>query len=436
MKWNGGRTWLAAGIGSLLCLSARADEWPQWFGPERDGIWRETGIVEQFPPGGPPVRWRAPLGTGYSGPAVVGDRVFVMDKVRGTNGPYLERLVCLNEADGQVVWAQAYPCKFNISYPAGPRATPLVDGERVYTFGALGRLTCWDKASGREVWSHEAVSEFKAKVPMWGFAGQLLVAGDKLFCLAGGENACVVAFNKNTGDVIWRALNAKEPGYSAPVIITAGGRQQLIVWHPQALNALDPETGRVFWSQPCTVKAGMSITTPRRAGDYLLVSSFYNGSILMRLAPNEPKAALVWQGHSESEIETDGLHCVFGTPFIEAGCIFGVCSYGQLRGLNLETGERLWSTCAPVAGKPVRWGAAFLVKNGNRFFLWNELGDLIIARLSRRGYEEVSRTHLLAPANRDPGRPVVWSHPAFAHRCLFARNDQEMVCVSLAAAKP
>lgn len=425
---------LMAALGG--CLASRADEWPQWFGPQRDGIWRETGILDKFPPGGPEVRWRAPLGTGYSGPAVAHGRVYVMDRLVSTNGPDLERVLCLDENEGKILWTQTYPCKFSISFPAGPRSTPAVEGGKVYTFGAMGLLACWDAASGKQLWSHDVVKEYKAKPPTWGFAGQPLVFGDKLICLAGGSNACVIAFHKDTGQEIWRALSAWEPGYSAPVVITAGGCRQLIVWHPQALNSLDPETGKVYWSQPCTVKAGMSIATPRKMGDYLLVSSFYNGSILMRLAADQPKATLVWQGKSESEVNTEGLHSVIGTPVIENGCIFGVCSYGQLRCLKLETGERIWETFAPVAGKSTRWGAAFLVKNGDRFFLWNELGDLIIARLSLQGYEELSRAHLLEPANRDPGRKVVWSHPAFANRCVYARNDKEIICVSLAAPKP
>ena len=432
MKSNHGFCLLACTAAALVCSpSARADDWPQWLGPQRDGIWRESGILDRFPAGGPTVRWRTPIGSGYTGPAVTGGKVFVMDRLNSTNGPHQERLLCLNEEDGKVLWAQSYPCKFGIAFPAGPRSTPAVDGGKVYTFGALGHLACWDSATGKPLWSHEVMSEYKAKAPMWGFAGQPLVAGEKVICLAGGENACVIAFNKHTGAELWRALSAREPGYSAPVIIDAGGRQQLIVWEPEALNSLDPETGKLYWTQPCSVKAGMSITTPRRLGEYLLVSSFYNGSILMRLAGDQPKAELVWQGHSDSEMKTDGLHCVFGTPFIEDGCIFGVCSYGQLRCLKLETGERIWETCAPVAGKQVRWGSAFIVKQGKRFFLWNELGDLIIAKLSRQGYEELDRAHLLEPANHDPGRNVVWSHPAFANRRLYARNDKEIICVSL-----
>jgi outer membrane protein assembly factor BamB len=118
---------------------------------------------------------------------------------------------------------------------------------------------------------------------------------------------------------------------------------------------------------------------------------------------------------------------------VEGGYIYGVCSYGQLRCLNADTGERVWETLqATTSGEPVRWANAFIVKNADRFFLFNERGDLIIARLSPGGYQEQSRTHLLDPLNKDPGRPVVWSHPAFANRHVYARNDREIVCADLA----
>jgi outer membrane protein assembly factor BamB len=421
----------------LLLLSASttvpADDWPQWFGPSRDGIWREKGLLETFPAEGPRIRWRTPIGSGYSGPAVAAGRVFTMDRFSPGDGPDVERVLCLDEANGKILWVQEYPCRFNLSYPAGPRATPAIDGGRVYTLGTMGILACWDVQTGQRTWAHDLPAEFRGKVPTWGFAGQPLVDGTKLICLAGGEDACVVAFNKDTGAEIWRVLNAPEPGYSAPVIVEAGGCRQLIVWHPRALNSLDPETGKVYWSQPYTANAGMTIATPRKLHDLLLVSSFYNGSMLMRLSPGEPKAQLIWKGRSDNEVKTDGLHCVMGTPVMEDGYIYGVCSYGQLRCLKLDTAERLWETFTPVRGKATRWGTSFIVKNGNRYFLWNELGDLIIAKLSPSGYEEISRAHLMEPTNRDAGRMVVWSHPAFANKSMYARNDQELIRVDLAA---
>jgi hypothetical protein len=217
------------------------------------------------------------------------------------------------------------------------------------------------------------------------------------------------------------------------MICEAGGKRQLIVWHPEALNSLDPETGAVYWSEPCKANAGMTIATPRKLGDLLFVTSFYNGALMMRLDASKPAATKVYQSKKASEKDTDMVHAVMCTPFLEEGYIYSTCSYGQLRCLKADTGERLWETFqATTGGEPVRWANAFLVKNGDRFFLFNEKGDLIIARLSPRGYEEISRAHLLEPLNRDPGRPVVWSHPAFADRCLFARNDKEIICVSLA----
>jgi hypothetical protein len=175
------------------------------------------------------------------------------------------------------------------------------------------------------------------------------------------------------------------------------------------------------------------VATPRRAGDTLFLTSFYNGSMLLRLDSHQPRAVVAWKSKKASEKDTTELHTIMGTPFIENGYIYGVCSYGQLRCLKAETGERLWETLAATTkdGKELRWANAFLVKNADRFFLFNELGDLIIARLSPAGYEEISRAHLLEPTNDSPGRPVVWSHPAFADQMVFARNDREIIAVSL-----
>ena len=169
-------------------------------------------------------------------------------------------------------------------------------------------------------------------------------------------------------------------------------------------------------------------------GDLLFLTCFYNGSWMLRLDASQPAAATLWQSKRVSEQNTDGLHSVLSTPFLEDGYIYGVCSYGQLRCLNAATGERLWETLAATTadGKEARWGNVFIIKNQDRFFLFNEKGDLIIARLTPEGYEEISRAHVIEPVNRDAGRPVVWSHPAFAGRRMFVRNDQEILCVDLA----
>lgn len=431
---------IATGLGALGlllgCALGSAADWPQWLGEDRSAVWRETGIVESFPKDGPPILWRTVIGPGYSGPTVSKGRVYVMDRPRGaTNGSPsgLERVSCLHESDGKVLWQHEYACHYGISYPAGPRVAPLCHENKLYTLGAEGNLFCLDANTGKPFWSKDFKAEFNIRAPMWGFAGHPLIEGNKLICLAGGERTTAVAFDKDTGKEIWRSLTADEPGYSSPIIIEAGGRRQLILWHPQAANSLDPETGDVYWSVPFKSESGLSVATPRRLGDELFFTSFYNGSLMLRLDASKPVVTEEWRSPRGNEQKTTHLNAILCTPFLEDGYIYGVCSYGQLRCLKAETGERVWETFeATTAGGPVRWANAFLVKNGNRFFLFNEKGDLIIARLSPKGYEELSRAHLLDPLNKDCGRPVVWSHPAFANRRIYVRNDKEIICADLA----
>ena len=151
------------------------------------------------------------------------------------------------------------------------------------------------------------------------------------------------------------------------------------------------------------------------------------------LRVDSEKPSLIWQSQKVSEKDTDGLHSVMATPLLESGYIYSPCSYGEFRCLKADTGERIWETFAPTTGKSMRWGNAFIVKNGDRCFLFSETGDLIIAKLTPEKYAEISRAHLVEPTNRDPGRLVVWSHPAFASQSVYARNDEEIVCASLAA---
>ncbi|MGO8929028.1 MAG: PQQ-binding-like beta-propeller repeat protein [Limisphaerales bacterium] len=429
----------------LLGNALFADDWPQWLGPERDAVWRETGIVEKFSTNGPPVRWRTAVGGGFAGPVVASGRVYVADRqtAQGASNPAdptgqgqsrsLERVLCLNEADGQLLWKYEYECPYTISYPAGPRVAPMVSGGKVYTLGAEGNLFCLDADKGKVLWSRDFKQDFGIKAPLWGFAGHPLLDGNRLICLVGGPGSTVVAFDKDSGTEIWRALSAAEPGYSSPIIYQAGGKRQLILWHPEAANSLDPETGEVYWSVPFKSGTGMTIATPRKLGDLLFFTTFYSGSLMLRLDAAQPAATTVWRTFKVNEKDTTHLNAVMCTPVLEDGYIYGVCSYGQLRCLKMDTGERIWETFqATTPGEPVRWANAFIVKNGNRFFLFNEKGDLIIAKLSPRGYEEISRAHLLEPTGDANGRKVLWSHPAFANRRVYARNDKEIICVDLA----
>jgi len=423
-----------------------ADDWPQWLGPKRDSVWRETGILDKFPETGPKVVWRMPVAGGYAGPAVAEGRVYVADfvtdadtqKASAPNSrPAIEgqeRILCFDAKSGKRLWEHADKCTYGISYPAGPRCTPTVHQGKVYALGAEGNLFCLDAVKGDVLWSRDFKRDFQSKTPIWGFCGHPLVFGQKLICVVGGNEGVAYAFDKDTGKELWHALSAREPGYSPPTIIEAGGTRQLLIWHAEELNSLNPETGEVYWSVPLEPSYGMSIMAPRKSGDVLFAGGIGGKSVLLKLAADRPAATEVWRGSLKT-----GASPVNSTPFLENGFMYAVDQPGALLGVRLDTGERMWESFQAVTGeevsRKVNSGTAFLVKNGDRFFLASETGHLIIARLSPKGYDEISRWKMLEPTGVAVGRPehVLWSHPAFANKCIYARNDKELICVSLAA---
>jgi outer membrane protein assembly factor BamB len=443
-------------------LTLRADDWPQWLGPKRDGVWRETGIVDVFPMEGPRKLWSVPVGMGYTGPAVTGGKVYLMDRsldkgVANPKDPFVrtkvkgnERVLCFDQKTGKELWKHEYPAEYAINYAGGPRSTPTVDGDRVYTLGAMGNLFCLNIADGTPVWSKDFIKDYEAFLPVWGFAAHPLIDGDKIICLAGGSNnRLVVAFDKKTGAEIWAAENcAGDFGYSPPMIYEFGGRRQLIIWHARGVLGLDPDSGKRIWRIDLEIRAALTAPTPRKIGDdRLFVTSFYNGSMLMKVTADS--AEIVWKSKAKGEMptQTADLSSIMPTPAIDGDHLYGVCSYGQLRCIEIATGKRVWETMKATRGKLTppkvaesdepgsgeRWSNAFIIRQGDRYFLFNEQGDLIIAKLTPKGYEELSRAHVIEPTNKDArGRMVVWTHPAFADRCVFIRNDKELVCYSLA----
>jgi outer membrane protein assembly factor BamB len=457
---------LGSGIGPRFALAVaavvvattgvRADEWPQWMGPKRDGAWREAGVVDAIPSGGLPVKWRVAVKGGYSGPAVVGGRVYLTDYDRASgdtaNDPShrneltgRERVLCFDAATGATIWKHEYECPYAISYPAGPRCTPTVSDGRVYTLGAEGKLLCLDAAKGTVLWSRDFKKEFGAPTPIWGFCGHPLVDGELLICLVGGPGSVAVAFDKNTGRERWRAVTASESGYCPPTIIESGGVRQLLIWDADKINSLDPATGKEYWSQPLKPAYGMSIMAPRVAdtagGKVLFAGGIGRVAALYRLAADAPAASVVWRGQPKTAV-----YCANSTPFVVGETLYGVdCDTGMLTAVDLPTGDRLWETTKPTTGGDRRGshGTAFLVrhdppaatdrgKDGAETWIFAETGDLILARLTPQSYTEVGRMRLLEPTGECFGREVVWSHPAFADRCVFARNDRELICVSLA----
>jgi outer membrane protein assembly factor BamB len=399
-------------------------------------VWTETRIIERIPANGLKVVWRVPVRAGYSGPAVAGGRVFLLDHARTTGSRVSERVVCLDEHTGKVLWTREWDTDYRgLDYANGPRATPTVDGDRVYVLGAKGALRCLRTSDGSEVWSSDFVRDFGATVPGWGMSSAPLLAGSKLIAIAGGKrNAKVVALDKYSGKEVWRALSSddSEPGYSQPILIHHG-REQLVVWHTTALESIDPETGAVLWSEPFRVTMNTPIATPAWKAPHLLVSGFFDGSRMMELGPSGA-ARLAWASDGGNEIKSDKLHTLMSQPIIDGDYIYGICSYGQLRCLRRSTGERVWETQALTVEK-ARNATAWMVRHQDRVIVLNDRGELIFATFAPSGYREIDRTKVIQPtsppgARRELGA-VIWSHPAFANRHMVVRNDREAIRVSL-----
>ena len=433
---------VAAMISGLTVV--QAEDWPEFRGAGRLGEWREAGLLATFPAEGLKARWRTPIRAGYAGPSVADGRVFITDwmptdGLRGT-----ERALALDEATGEILWTVEWEADYaGIQWEIGPGATPTVDGDRVYVLGRGGTLSALRVDTGELLWRKDYSADYGVDRMRWGFdwgfASAPLVDGDRLICFVGGSrDARVVAFDKLTGEEIWRALPSNEDlGVAQPIIIEAGGARQLIVWNPAEVASLNPETGETYWRQPYVVGGAMTIATPVQVGAQLFFSTFYDGPMMLNLNQDRPGATVAWKGSSNSEIRTEGLHAVLATPIIDGGYIYGICSYGQLRCLNAGTGERIWETQEATVERR-RWVSGFMVRNGNRVLINNDRGELIIARLSPEGYDEVSRTKLIdptsAPGNRRELRFVNWVHPAYANRHIVTRNDEEIVSFSMDAA--
>jgi outer membrane protein assembly factor BamB len=418
---------------------ALADNWPHWMGPKRDNVWYETGILEKFPQDGPKKLWSFPVAGGYSGPSVVDGKVYITDYVKQkgetdegnferkpTSG--LERVFCVDAKTGKEVWKYEYPVNYTISYPAGPRCTPVVDGGFVYTLGSEGHLACLNIADGKKVWAKELKDEYKTKSALWGYAAHPLIDGDKIITLAGGEGSHVVALNKKTGAEIWKSQSQEEQGYVPPSIIEVGGKRQLLIGGPKALRALNPDTGERIWTTPYEARNGSIIMTPIRIGDYLFIGGYDTKNLLLKLDATKPEVEVLWKDNP-----TLGMHPVNVQPFAIDNIIYGMDGGGEMMAFEVPSGKRLWTSQAILAdGKKLGTGTAFLVKNGDRFICFNELGEIVICKLDAKSYTEIDRKKVLEPTDTAFGRKVVWSMPAYADKKMFLRNGKEMICIDMA----
>lgn len=422
---------LLAAVASLG--TASADEWQQWRGPNRDGVWRETGIIDRFPSAQIAIKWRAPISSGFSGPTVAGERVYVSDRV--VKPAEIERIHCFQWETGKPIWTHSYDCKYaDFGYRAGPRASVLIEGGRAYSLGAAGHLVCLDAAKGIVLWRRDLRTEYKIRMPDWGIAASPVIEGDLIIVQIGGQgDACLCAFDKRTGQPRWQAL-PDAASYAAPIVIDQAGRRVLVCHTGDRVVGVDAPSGKLFWSHPVPWKSWpIGISTPVLYKDLLLIADAHQGSLLFRLDQHKTDVKLVWHRRRQDLPDKKALHCLNSTPFIDGDYIYGADQSGVLRCLRLLTGEQLWEdkTATPQGN----FATIHPVRNGDRTWLFNERGGLIIARLTPEGFHEISRAKLIEPTLEQARirGGVAWSHPAFAYRHVFARNDKELVCADLAA---
>ena len=436
---------LAAGLACLAILMFSSisigDDWSRWMGPNRTNTWNETGIIDSFSDGGPKVVWKTKIAGGYSGPAVSQGKVFITDFVTESNvkiGNFerrefdgTERILCLDESTGEIVWNHEHPVRYTISYPSGPRCTPVVEGDRVYTLGSEGHLFCFSISDGSIIWSKELKKEYQTKSALWGYAAHPLIDGDNLITLAGGEGSHIVSLNKNTGKEVWRSLTATEQGYAPPTIINAGGTRQLITLRPDAVSSINPTDGKEYWSIPYEATSNSIIMSPLKIGDYLYAAGYQNKSLLMKLDSAKPAATEVWRDRAKTAISPVNVQ-----PYLDvkSGVVFGMNQNGDLRATQFPEGKLLWATSQPVSKRRTGNGTAFIVRQGetSRFWLFNDSGELVIANLTPEGYEEIDRAKVIEPSNNAFNRSVVWSMPAYANKRVYIRNDNEIICLDLA----
>lgn len=426
-----------ASVSSILPFSVAAADWPEYQGEGRQNIWTERGLPDAFTADSLERIWSAAVGAGYSGPTVAGDAVFVMDRPNQDR----ERIVCLDRATGERRWAHSYDCRYtDVGYGYGPRGCVTIKDGRAYALGTMGHLHCLDAATGGVVWALDLRSKYRVDLPIWGLTSSPLVEGDHVIVQASApaEGATVVAFDKATGEEAWRAFDDRG-SYVSPIMIEQGDTRVLVAWTGERVAGLNAADGEIYWEIP-TRPNKMPINVPGPAlnadGTRMFLSVFYDGSKMIALDPDKPAAELLWKRVGINERKTDALHAMISPPFVRDAHVYGIDSYGQMRCLDGNTGDRIWEDQTAIPNG--RWATVFMVREGQTDRVWavNEQGELILARLTPAGYEELSREKIiepLTPLKQRPGGAVMWAPPAFAGGCVFVKNDRELICVRIKA---
>ena len=416
---------VALTLSLLLALTVQAVDWPQWRGPNRDGVWNETGLRETFPPGGLKIQWRVPVGPGFSSPVVVKGRLYLTDAMLEKPKAH-ERVLCFEASTGKLLWTYAY----EVTYPewafvpgqgGGPTATPIVEAGKVYALGRSGQVYCLDSRKGKLLWEKNLRQEYEVR-ELACRASPLIEKNLLIVCTGGKPGACVIALDKKTGKEVWKALD-ESVSNSSPLVIVAGGKRQLIVWTGESVTSLNPATGETWWREPMVTSNNDAIPTPVVLKHRLLI-----GGLMLELNAHQPAATVLWP---ETRVVAKRILSNTSTALLRGDHVFSAKSSGELVCLEAGTGKQVWQ--ATNVTDLVNGASIHLTPSGDAVFLFTDQGDLILAQLTPQGYREISRAHLLEPTSPFGSRKCAWTPPAYANRHDFARNDEELVCASLAA---
>jgi len=396
---------LPGGESARTSMPAGSD-WPQWRGPNRDGISTETGILKTWPDDGPKVLWRVALGKGFSGVSIAAGRAYTMFS-DGTD----EFMLCVDAGTGQELWR----FKTDQNYVErqggdGPRCTPLVEGKMAYGLSAFGKLYGFDAASGKKIWDHDLQKEFEAKMPIWGISTTPMIEGDMLLLDVGGKSGhSLMAFDKKSGKVVWNS-QTDQPGYSAPIAVTIGGVRQLIFLTGANLVAVAPQEGKLLWSQPWQTASFVNAATPIFIPqDKIFISSGYDqgaGLFQIQAANGRATAQSVWMNKN--------MRNHMATSIYREGYLYGF-DEATFKCLDVATGEDQWKTRGLGKG-------SVMLADGHLIIL-SERGKLVLAEASPSGYVEKASAQML--------RGKCWTPPSLAHGKLYLRNEKEMVCLDL-----
>jgi outer membrane protein assembly factor BamB len=383
---------------------AKSDEWPQWRGPRRDGVSAETGVLTNWPKEGPKVLWKARASVGYSSFAVAGGRVHTLLQ-DGDD----EAVVCWDAENGKELWRSKYPTRYTNHFGSGPRSTPTVDGDVVYTVGAEGMFGCWKAKDGAKVWLKDLLKEFQADNLEWGVSFSPLIEGDLIITNPGGKGNSVVAFNKKTGDKVWGALD-DVAGYSSPVMTNAAGVRQVVVFTGKRLVSLAPKDGKLLWEYPWETDFDANCATPIVVDDYVFIASGYGKGCGLLKVEKDGNGLKVQRVYENTEMANHFSTCVLYKEHL-----YGFNDPGLLTCMELRTGKVAWSQRGFAKG-------SLTVADGLLIIL-GENGKLAVAEATPDGYRQ--------KAGYEPFKTKCWTVPVLCKGRLYIRDEEQILCLDV-----